>query len=120
MAEHNELGKIGEEKAYQFLIRNDYKVLCRNWQYRKCELDIIAEKDGMLVVVEVKTRSSIEFESPKEAITLRKQKQIILGTNAYIEENDIHLECRFDVVSVLILKEKVEIELIEDAFIPLL
>ena len=120
MAEHNDLGKIGEEKAYRFLVEKGFKVLCRNWRYKKAELDIVTENDGQLVIVEVKTRTSMDFERPQEAVTLKKQRQIILGANAFIEENDIHLECRFDVVSVLILKNKVEIEHIEDAFMPLL
>lgn len=120
MAEHNEFGKIGEEKAYRYLLEKGYKIRNRNWQYRKAELDIVAEKDNKLVIVEVKTRSSEYFENPKEAVTLRKQKQIIMGSNAYIETFDIDLECQFDVVSVLIIDGKVEIEHIEDAFMPLL
>lgn len=120
MAEHNDFGKIGEEKAYRYLLGKGYKVRARNWQYRKAELDIVAEKNNMLIVVEVKTRSSEYFENPKEAVTLKKQRQIILGANAYIEEFNIEMECQFDIVSVLIIDSKVEIEHIEDAFIPLL
>lgn len=120
MAEHNLLGKLGEEKAFQFLLAKGFKILCRNWRYRKAEMDLVAVKDGMLVIVEVKTRSSVDFELPQEAVGIKKQKQIILAANAYIEENNIDMQCRFDVVSVLIIGEKVEIEHIEDAFAPLL
>lgn len=120
MAEHNDFGKIGEEKAYQYLLKKGYKIRARNFQYKKAELDLVAEKNNKLIVVEVKTRSSEFFENPKEAVTLRKQKQIILGANAYIEEFDIHMECQFDVVSVVIVDGKVDIEHIEDAFMPLL
>lgn len=120
MAEHNDFGKIGEEKAYQYLLKRGYKIKSRNWQYRKSELDIVAEKDNKLIIVEVKTRSSAYFESPKEAVTLKKQRQIIMGTNAYIEEHNIEMETQFDVVSVLIENGNVEIEHIEDAFMPLL
>ena len=100
MAEHNDFGKIGEEKAYCYLLEKGYNIRARNWQYKKSELDIVAEKEDTLIVVEVKTRSSEYFENPKEAVTLRKQQQIILGANAYIEAFDIDMECRFDVVSV--------------------
>lgn len=120
MAEHNDFGKIGEEKAYRFLLKKKYKVRARNWQYKKSELDIVAEKNDKLIVIEVKTRSSEFFESPKEAVTLKKQRQIILGANAYIEEFNIDMECQFDVVSVVILDGKVDIEHIQDAFMPLL
>ena len=61
MAEHNELGKLGEELAVDFLIEKGYDILETNWTFQKAEVDIIALKENILAVVEVKTRSSVDF-----------------------------------------------------------
>ena len=57
MAGHNDLGKLGEELAVDFLRKNDYQILQTNWVYQKAEIDIIALKNKVLAIVEVKTRS---------------------------------------------------------------
>lgn len=118
MADHNELGKKGEELAQKYLIQKGYQLRQLNWRYRKNEIDIIAEKNNLLVVVEVKTRTSEYFENPKEAVTRKKQRFIIQAADAYIVENDIDIETRFDIVAVTIINHKTEIEHIEDAFQP--
>ena len=64
MAEHNELGKIGEELAVDFLTEKGYEILETNWTFQKAEVDIIAQKGNVLAIVEVKTRSSSDFGSP--------------------------------------------------------
>lgn len=120
MAEHNEIGKLGEEQAQKFLLDKGYNILALNWRFKKAEIDIIAQQKETLVIVEVKTRTSIDFERPQEAVTISKQRHLVRAADAYIQENEIDLECRFDVISVLILNQKVEIEHIEDAFMPLL
>lgn len=120
MAEHNDIGKQGEEIALAFLIEKGYDILATNWRYKKAEIDIIANYKNMLVVVEVKTRTSREWESPKEAVTLTKQRNIIRAADAYIQENNIDLECQFDIVSILLKSKNTEIEHIEDAFYPML
>jgi putative endonuclease len=116
MAEHNLVGKKGEEIANKFLIDNGFKIRHINWRFRKNEIDIIAEKNNLLVVVEVKTRTSEYFESPKEAVTINKQKFIIKATEAYIEEFNIDFETRFDIIGVSLLVNETIIEHIEDAF----
>lgn len=118
MADHNILGKKGEEIARKFLIENGYEIRHSNWYYRKKEIDIITLKDNLLVVVEVKTRSNDYFENPKEAVTRNKQRFIINATDAYINEFDLNHEVRFDVIAVTIINNKTKIEHIEDAFQP--
>lgn len=120
MAQHNDIGKKGEAIALTYLREKGYHVRETNWIYRKAELDLVAEYKNQLVVVEVKTRTSREFESPKEAVTIKKQKHIVRAADAYIQEFDIDMECRFDIVSVLLEGNNVEIEHIEDAFYPML
>ncbi len=120
MAQHNDIGKKGEALALTYLREKGYRVRETNWLYRKAELDIVAEFEEQLIVVEVKTRTSREFESPKEAVTIKKQKHIVRAADAYIQQFDIDLECRFDIVSVLIEGNSIDIEHIEDAFYPML
>lgn len=104
MAEHNELGKRGEDFAADQLVKEGYVILERNWRSGKCELDIIAEKDDVIVVVEVKTRRNNLFADPTESIGIRKVKMLIKGLNAYIEENNIKKDIRIDVFT-LVLKD---------------
>ena len=118
MAEHNDLGKKGEELARKYLIENEYLIKDINWRFKKNELDIIAEKNNLLVVVEVKTRAKDYFENPKDAVTRSKQKFIIKAAEAYIMEKDIKFETRFDIISITIEKNKTDIEHITDAFQP--
>ena len=118
MADHNELGKKGEEVAVKYLKLNHYDIKEKNWRFRKNEIDIIAQKDNVIVVVEVKTRTSEYFENPKEAVTRKKQKFIILAADAYIQENEIDLETRFDIVAVTIINGQTKIDHIQDAFQP--
>ena len=72
MAEHNDLGKFGEELAVDFLEKNGYEILETNWVFDKAEIDIIAQKNGILAVVEVKTRSSIDFGLPQDFVKPKK------------------------------------------------
>ncbi|MGE0089948.1 MAG: YraN family protein [Bacteroidales bacterium] len=116
MSDHIELGKEGEERAAQFLINGGFKIKNRNWRFGKNEIDIIAEKENRLVIVEVKTRTNDYFENPKEAVTKKKQRFIIKAAEAYIEQFNINLETRFDIISILNQNGKIEIEHIEDAF----
>ena len=72
MAQHNELGKKGEQLAIDYLVKKGYKILDKNWRYLKAEVDIIAKKDSMIVAVEVKTRSSDYFGDPQDFINKKK------------------------------------------------
>jgi len=120
MAEHNELGKLGEDVATEFLLKKGYEILTRNYTYVKSEVDIIAKKDGQLVVVEVKTRNSHFMAGPHETVTKKKQRSIIKTANAYIDENELNIETRFDIISIILNSKEKIIEHIEDAFYPLL
>ena len=120
MAEHNDLGKQGEEIAQKYLADKGYKILHCNWRFGSDEIDIIALKDNMLIIAEVKTRQTNFFGEPEEAVTKTKQKFLIRATEAYIQQKNIDLETRFDIVSVVIANGQVMINHIEDAFYPTL
>ena len=124
MAEHNDLGDLGEERAQAYLRSKGFRIRHVNWhnltpsgKMGNLELDIVAEKDGWLVVVEVKTRSTETFEHPEEAITKKKIRNIINATHEYIMQYDWQGETRFDVISVIPHGQDFLIEHIEDAFL---
>ena len=124
MAEHNDLGELGEKRAKEYLEAKGYKIRHTNWHNTtvfgktgKLELDIIAEKDSWLIIVEVKTRSTETFEHPEEAITLRKIKNIVNAAHDYILQYDWNGNTRFDVISVIPHGQEFYIEHIEDAFL---
>lgn len=114
MAAHNEFGIEGEDKAANHLIREGYTILDRNWRSGHKELDIVAEKDGTLVVAEVKTRTSSKYGNPEDAVTPRKIRNTVLAADAYIRLNRIDLPVRFDIISILSNGDV--INHIEDAF----
>lgn len=115
-----ELGDTGERIATEYLQSKGYKILNRKWHFGHKELDIVAQDKDMLVVVEVKTRSSIYWEEPKEAVTRKKQRMIVDAADAYVQSHNIELEVRFDIVSILFQGQSHTVEHIEDAFYPTL
>ena len=116
MSEHNETGKQGEQAAVEYLIKKGYKIIARNWIYMKKEIDIVAQDKNKMVFVEVKTRATTAFELPKEAVTKKKMRNLVFAADAYLIENEIDLESRFDIVSVLAQEGFKIPEHIEDAF----
>ena len=116
MAEHNDLGKLGEELAVEFLEKAGYAILETNWVFQKAEIDIIAQKGDTLAIVEVKTRSSLEFGSPEEFVKPKKIQLLVKAVNEYVLQNDLDVEVRFDIISVFSNRGKFEIEHFEDAF----
>lgn len=117
MANHNDFGKKAEDLAVEFLQKKGYKILIRNFRYQKAEIDIITEKDSLIVVVEVKARSTDAFMLPQEAVNKRKISLIVSATNHYLEEFNKNQEVRFDIISVLPdEKGRLVIEHIIDAF----
>jgi putative endonuclease len=116
MAEHNDLGKFGEELSVDFLEKNGYDILETNWVFQKAEIDIIAQKDNILAIVEVKTRSSIEFGLPQDFVKPKKIQLLAKAVNEYVISNDLDLEVRFDIIAIYKEDKQFKIEHIEDAF----
>lgn len=123
MAEHNELGKWGEDVAADYLIRKGYTVKDRNWKYNRRDLDLVVLSPDMttLVIVEVKTRRGEGPLEPQQAVDRRKIRNLACAANDYVRLFDIETEVRFDIVTVTgSCRENARIEHIEDAFNPLL
>lgn len=118
MAEHNDLGKIGEELAVNYLIGKGYEILERNWRNKHKEIDIVAKDGGTLVIVEVKTRQSDGFGEPDMAVTRQKQRCLVYAANAYVFSKRLDLDIRFDIISIVFNQGNPKIDHIEDAFLP--
>ena len=116
MAEHNDLGKLGEELAVDFLQQNGYDILETNWTFQKAEVDIIAQKENILAIIEVKTRSSIEFGLPQDFVKPKKIQLLVKAVNEYVIANDLEVEVRFDIVAIYKEGNEFKLEHIEDAF----
>lgn len=122
MAAHNDLGRWGEELAAQYLWRKGYRILDRDWKYGHRDLDIVAlSPDGVLAIVEVKTRRNDKFFEPEEAVTYGKARSLTMAANAYIKVHCIDAAARFDIIAVTGTPEtEPRINHIEDAFTPML
>ncbi len=93
------VGQIGEEMAVQYLQERGYRIMERNLHIVKTEVDIIADKEGVTIFVEVKTRSREDYGTGSEAVTQRKQKQILKAAMAYVRDWS---PIRFDVIAIRI------------------
>ena len=116
MAEHNELGKLGEEIAVEFLQKEGYTILETNWTFQKAEVDIIAQKEYTLAIIEVKTRSSLEFGLPQDFVKPKKIQLLTKAVDAYVNEQDLDVEVRFDIIAIHKEGKSFVIEHLIDAF----
>lgn len=116
MAKHNELGIKGELLAADFLQKNGYEILETNWVFQKAEIDIIAQKDTILAIVEVKTRTSADFGLPQDFVKGKKIQNLVKAVDQYMIENDLDLEVRFDIIGIVLNNHETTIEHLEDAF----
>lgn len=116
MALHNELGKKGEELAVAFLLKHGYEILETNWISGKAEIDIIARKENLLAIVEVKTRSSIVFGLPQDFVTPKKIQMLTKAVNEFVQSYALDCEVRFDIIGVTLTQSGHEIEHLRDAF----
>src|SRR5690554_169549 len=125
MAKHLVKGRSGEDLAEETLQANGYRILARNWRYKRLEVDFVADDNGILTFVEVKTRNEASFGMPFEAVNWKKERLLARAATAYIAQHSYRGDIRFDIVSV-ILPESLpggrsmppEVQLIKDAFWP--
>lgn len=117
MAQHNNLGKWGEEAVVEYLTAKGYAIVERNWRLGKIEIDIIASQGTDIVFVEVKTRRE-PTSNPFEAINRAKEQMLLRGANAYMQRCNAALTPRIDVAAVEGDEHDYRIEYIEDAVRP--
>ena len=116
MAEHNDLGKLGEDLAVDFLQKNGYEILDRNWRFQKAEIDIIAQFETEIIIVEVKSRTTNHVSEPETAVNAKKKKLLILAADDFIQKNNFISEVRFDILALLKIQQSWSVNHIENAF----
>ncbi len=115
MAEHLEKGRKGEELAYNFLLKNGYKILERNWRYKHLEIDIIAKKQDLLHFIEVKTRKDKGLLSARESMSYKKQENILRAIEIYLSMHDVNCPAQLDLIAITIDEnEEMSLEHIKD------
>jgi len=116
MAKHNELGKKGEQLAVDFLLKNNYDIVERNYRFDKAEVDIIAKKDNILAIIEVKTRSTADFGNPQDFVKPKQIQRLVKAVDEYVTVNDLDAEVRFDIIAIVKEGKDFKIEHLENAF----
>lgn len=112
-----DIGKLGEDFAAKYFIKNGYNVVGRNYHSRYGEIDLIAENSEYTVFVEVKTRGEKRIATAREAVDRSKQKKIILTAMQYMQEKMTENQPRFDVFEVMQKDGSINsFNLIENAF----
>ncbi len=112
-----ELGNLGERIAAFYLQKKGYEIICRNFRIRGGEIDIIAQKDGIIAFVEVKTRTPDYMTSGFDAMTKRKRTLIVKAAEQYSFKHPHDFQPRFDVVEIVIDGKKVVgFNYVENAF----
>jgi putative endonuclease len=118
MAEHNDLGQLGEELALNYLLKKGFSLKEKNYRFLKAEIDLIMHDGNDLVFIEVKTRQTVEIGEPYLAVTRSKQRQIIKAAHQYIVSRDLDVNARFDIVSIVHNSYRTVIQHIDYAFYP--
>lgn len=116
MAQHNELGKKGEQLAIDFLIENDYQIVSRNFRFDKAEVDIIARQQDILAIIEVKARSTADYGDPQDFVKPKQMKNILKAVDQYVIVNDLDVEVRFDIIAITKTGKQYNIVHLENAF----
>lgn len=117
MSKHNKIGIKGEQVAADYLLNKGYILLHRNWRSGHKEVDIIALKDDILAIIEIKTRTSSNILFPEESVTRAKQQFLKSAATDFMDQNPAYINVRFDIISILIEGDEVkEIVHFEEAF----
>jgi putative endonuclease len=118
MATHLDVGKEGEKLAEAYLAERGYTILHRNWRYSFYEIDLIATKNNLLHFIEVKCRSSNNFNHPEEAVTKKKVKSLLQAIDQYLFLHPQYDNFHLDIISITQhANRETEYFLIEDVYL---
>lgn len=118
MALHNDLGKEGEELAVKWLVENGFTILHRNWRFRHFEIDIIAVKNKVLHIIEVKVRRQSLFGNPEDSVTRKKFKRLQKAVDQFLYLYPNYIWLQYGILSITLYKNKdPEFFYIEDLYL---
>ena len=116
LAAHYKQGMDGEEAAVAYLCSRGYQIYSRNYRFRKAEIDILAFKEGILAVVEVKTRTRGFYEPLSHTVSRLKIGRLVRAANHFVRERGLEVEVRFDVIQLRGQSGNYSLEHLENAF----
>ena len=106
MARHNDLGKEGETLALEYLRKNDFEILHCNWRYAHFEIDIIAQKETRLHIIEVKSRHYFPGSFPEESVSKKKFNFLKKAAEEFLYQHPGYIHIQFNVLSITLFKDK--------------
>jgi putative endonuclease len=110
-----EMGKESERIVVKYLAEKNYEILEINFRNRIAEIDIIGKINNIICFIEVKSRKSLKYGLPREAVNKYKMNQIVKGAQSYIKFKNLkNIQYRFDVIEVYLTESR--INHIENAF----
>lgn len=117
MANHNNIGKLGENLAEKWILSNGYTMLHKSWRHKHLEVDFIVSKNDTLYFFEVKTRTTTTFGNPEESVTLKKMKNLKEAAAEYQHQFPDWKWIQFNVLSILLKNNEIEFWLNEDVYL---
>lgn len=115
---HIQLGKWGEQLARTYITEKGFCILSVNWKYSRCEIDIIASREGVLHFIEVKTRSNTRFGFPEESVDKQKMKRLMRAAEQYLYLHPHWKRVQYDVLAISLGKDRSpEFFVIEDIYL---
>ena len=111
-----DIGREGEEYAVRYLVASGYRIVRRNYRYRRAEIDVLATRGGVLVVIEVKTRTRAFYEALSRSVPRSKISRLVRAADHYVRSNGLRAEVRFDIIQVIRTPAGYELVHLEDAF----
>ena len=118
MSNSYNFGQEAEKRAADYYRNLGFQILQKNYRYRKAEVDLIVQKDNLLVVVEVKARSSTYFGDPQSFVSKKKNQLLVMATDDFIQQRDLAVEVRFDLISFTLERGEWKLEHLPNAFYP--
>ena len=110
-------GEVGERVAERWLRRKGWRIVQRRFRNGRRDIDLVAERDGLVAFVEVKARRGLQFGQPVEAVNWRKQRELTRSAHIWIERHGRPDDAyRFDVIGVLVDGQAVRVRHVENAF----
>lgn len=116
MKKHIKIGKKGERLAFYYFIEKGYQILHKSWRSGNWEVDLIASKDNILHIIEVKTKSKSDFGFPEDEVSFAKINYLTSAAEIYLKLNPQWNRIQFDVLAI-VLKPDLNFFLIEDVYI---
>lgn len=119
MSKSFDFGREAENFAADYFEKNGYEILARNFIYQKAEIDLIIQKNKLIVIVEIKARAYNPLLSPEESVNKKKKKLLISAAHQFIMINNMNADVRFDILALEKKKAEWFIKHIEEAFSPI-